>query len=504
MAGLTAATYLVREGVEVLLLEQGSRLGGLVTGFNRQGFYFDAGMRAFENAGILRPMLRELEIDLTMTESKVSMGIGKRRIELEGPQGLDKYLSLLELFFPDEGSTLRKLGETIREVIEHMQVLYGVDNPLFTEHMDLRYLFKTLLPWLIKYQWSMRKIDRLSMDVRDYLQEVTEKEQLMDVLIQHFFKGIPTSFAFSYFYLYQDYRYPEQGTVALIDAMAHRYLQLGGIYRIRSEVVSVDQRTSSVTLSSGEILSYDKLIWAGDLQGMYERLRPDEGINRKLTELRKAEPVESVLTLYLALDLPSEALPMSAHHFLTPSTEGISSIGLYEVSWQAHKKIQWIKDFLRVTTFEMSSPSKREPSLAPIGKSSLIISAIINYDVFKDLRDCGLYDQVKAFIPEVILESIAEAFPGLKDKVIFSEVSTPLTMEAYTLNKKGAISGWASGSDSPALSSFKDMRKAIETGIEHIYQAGQWTFSPAGLPVSILTGKLAAEAVVKSLKKKRA
>ncbi len=39
--------------------------------------------------------------------------------------------------------------------------------------------------------------------------------------------------------------------------------------------------------------------------------------------------------------------------------------------------------------------------------------------------------------------------------------------------------------------------------MEDIYQAGQWTFSPSGLPVAILTGKVTADAVHKSLQGER-
>mgnify|MGYP003797427591 CR=1 FL=1 len=52
----------------------------------------------------------------------------------------------------------------------------------------------------------------------------------------------------------------------------------------------------------------------------------------------------------------------------------------------------------------------------------------------------------------------------------------------------------------PAENRFKRIAGAIRTPIEDIYQCGQWTFSPSGLPVSILTGKLAADAVRRALK----
>jgi hypothetical protein len=47
----------------------------------------------------------------------------------------------------------------------------------------------------------------------------------------------------------------------------------------------------------------------------------------------------------------------------------------------------------------------------------------------------------------------------------------------------------------------QSIKRSIFTPLKDIYQAGQWTFSPSGLPISILTGKLAADKVHKKLHK---
>jgi hypothetical protein len=36
--------------------------------------------------------------------------------------------------------------------------------------------------------------------------------------------------------------------------------------------------------------------------------------------------------------------------------------------------------------------------------------------------------------------------------------------------------------------------RAVRTPFDDILQAGQWTYSPSGVPIAILTGKLAADA----------
>ena len=64
MAGLTATVYLARAGRSVLLLEKNDYCGGLVTTFKKDGFLFEGGVRALLSAGIIRPMLNELGIQL--------------------------------------------------------------------------------------------------------------------------------------------------------------------------------------------------------------------------------------------------------------------------------------------------------------------------------------------------------------------------------------------------------------------------------------------------------
>jgi phytoene dehydrogenase-like protein len=94
----------------------------------------------------------------------------------------------------------------------------------------------------------------------------------------------------------------------------------------------------------------------------------------------------------------------------------------------------------------------------------------------------------------------ASIYPGLKAAIIDSFTSTPLSIERLSGNSEGAITGWAFTNDvMPAVHSLPRVASSVLTPIPDIYQAGQWTYSPSGLPISILTGKLAADRVVKDL-----
>ena len=91
MAGLTASAYLAREGYRVLLLDKNDRVGGLVNTFDRDGFSFDAGPRAFVNSGIVKPILKDLGISLDTVDNRVSIGIEDQLVYVESMDSVGDY-----------------------------------------------------------------------------------------------------------------------------------------------------------------------------------------------------------------------------------------------------------------------------------------------------------------------------------------------------------------------------------------------------------------------------
>ena len=117
----------------------------------------------------------------------------------------------------------------------------------------------------------------------------------------------------------------------------------------------------------------------------------------------------------------------------------------------------------------------------------------------------GWYEDLKTFSENQIIDVLNNSiYPGIKDAVIDQFSSTPLTLERKTGNTHGAITGWSfTNHPMPAESRLPKLTSAVKTPFSDISKAGQWTYSPAGLPISILTGKLAADKVVSVLRKIR-
>lgn len=515
-AGLTSAAYLCKYGYSVLLCEKEEQTGGLVGAFNHNGFHFDSGIRAFENSGIIFPMLKQLGIEMEFTNNRVSIGIKDSIIYIDSKESLWEYEKFLSGLFPENTSDIHNIILEINDVIEYMDVLYGIDNPLFLDFKeDLKYIFKTLIPWFLKYQININKAMKLDEVVDDYLLKFTDNRVLIDMITQHFFKDTPTFFALSYFGLYLDYSYPVGGTGVLSEKLSEYIESHNGDILTSTEVSEIDIKKNKITTADGKSFDYKKLIWAGDSKTLYDIIDTSEisienneniEIQKELTQ--NSHGGDSILTVYLGVDLDKSYFKThcGGHLFYTPELIGLSSISLE--NWSDFENKSEIKrlmsSFLERTTFEISCPVLRDESLAPEGKTGLIISTLIDYELVKGISDADWYDEFKEFCINKTIDVLNDSiFKNLRENVIFSICSTPLTIKRLTGNDGGAITGWAFTSEKmPSETRFKKISKSVLTPIPDIFQAGQWTFSPSGLPISILTGKLAADEVNKKLKNK--
>jgi phytoene dehydrogenase-like protein len=523
MAGLTAAAYTTRAGLKVLLCEKEIKTGGLVNSFEHRGFVFDGGIRAIENSGIIVPMLRQLGLQIDFLPSPVSIGIGCDVVRIDSKDSLGAYQALLEKHFPDDKHDIANIIREMAKMMGYMDVLYGIDNPLF---LDLKsnpgYVFRTILPWSIKYALTAPKIARLQRPVEEHLARFVSNQGLIDMIAQHFFQATPASFALSYFSLYLDYRYPRGGTGTLPQALERFVLDHGGEIRRETEITSLDPGRNQVADARGNVYRYKRLVWAADQKALYRIVDPASLTNSKVIEgiqARKQALVgkvggDSVLTLFLAVDLDAGyfARISSPHFFYTPSTAGLSQIRLDQLRTDDQKiptgfvddrlRIEgWLRRFLEHTTYEISLPALRDSTLAPEGKAGLIVSSLFDYSLTKHIEALGWYDEFKKLAADHMIQVLdASIYPGLKAAVIDGLTSTPLTMERIAGNSEGAITGWAFTNEvMPAVRSLPRVASSVRTPIPDTYQAGQWTYSPSGLPISILTGKLAADRILKDL-----
>jgi phytoene dehydrogenase-like protein len=520
IAGLTSAAYLARGGQKVLLIEKNKECGGLVNSFTRDGFHFDAGVRALEDAGIIFAMLKDLSIQLEVVKSPVSLGVENEILHIENTGSLIKYRELLARLYPESQEEIDEVLRNIRKIMKHMDVLYGIENPVFKDlKHDRTYLFKKLLPWLPKFITTVGKINRLKMPIEEYLGKFVKNPSLLDIISQHFFKNTPAFFAMSYFSLYLDYFYPKGGVGKLSEVMKNKIIECGGEIKTETKVVKVMAEKCLIKDQNNLTYKYDNLIWAADLKTLY-KITEIEGLLPKIKtkfdeskkKMLKNRGGDSVFTLFLGVDEPIESFRKIAngHFFYTPSKAGLGETHREELNsllrnFEKVNKEQifiWLDKFTSLNTYEISIPGLKDPELVPPGKTGIIISFLAEYDLFSIIQKAGWLDEFTRELENRVLSVISDTvYPMLKDKIISRFSFTPLSIENRVGSSEGAITGWAFQKAMPVINKIQISDRSVLTPFPSIFQAGQWVYSPAGVPMSILTVKLAADKILKNEKK---
>ena len=401
----------------------------------------------------------------------------------------------------------------IKKMMHYMDVQYGIDNPIFLDFKkDQAYMAKAILPWMVKYAFTAPKIAALNEPVVDFLKHFTSNQGLLDIITQHFFRDTPAFFALSYLKLYLDYHYPLGGTGTVVQKLVSFIENHQGKISTNTEITAVDPQKQMVTDRQGNTHAYRRLIWAADLKTLYRILNLEtmadapvkQAIQARRDEISNKTGNDSVLTLFLGVDLPKEyfASIASEHFFYTPVRSGQSLAGEIPTAAERGEIEKWLEKFFALTTYEISIPVLRDASLAPPGKTGLIISVLFDYQLTKAVQQQGWYEEFKTFCESCIIKTLdTSIYPGIQKAMIHQFSSTPLTMQKLSGNTDGAITGWAFTNDPiPAEYRIPKIMNAIKTPIPGILQAGQWTYSPSGLPISLLTGKIAADRVIKELR----
>jgi phytoene dehydrogenase-like protein len=213
---------------------------------------------------------------------------------------------------------------------------------------------------------------------------------------------------------------------------------------------------------------------------------------------QKAEIGESAVGVFLGTDIPPEKLPVKRcpHIYVFPDYQGI----------EARERLK--NDFFSRTPVEISIPCLYDASLAPQGKSGIIISALAlagfadNWGIEAG-KPTTKYNEIKDKVTEQLINIASKIIPDLKAHIILKETATPYTYEHYTLNSGGSVCGWTYNRKTTFhRKGIDNFRTAVLTPINGLFQAGHWTVYPGGAPVCVLTARLAAENIRRQIKKR--
>ena len=281
-------------------------------------------------------------------------------------------------------------------------------------------------------------------------------------------------------------------------------------------IKEVNANKRYVVDDKGQYYAYTHLIWAADLRTFYnitsvENLADviQREFEHKKNSIMVGKGSESVFSLYLEVDLPVAYFRSiaSGHFFYTPSRTGLNSTHRKDLenildNWAGTEKagvFSWLDRFIKLNTFEISIPGLKDEKLVPKDKTGVIISIIVEYALFEKVKESGWYEEFREALETKIIQVLSDTvYPELHSKIINQFSFTPISIKERVGSSDGAIVGWSFEKEIPVVHKIQYSDKSVLTPIPNIFQAGQWAYSPAGVPMSILTGKLAADKVCKT------
>jgi phytoene dehydrogenase-like protein len=484
IAGLSAGCYGQMNGYRTQIFELHDKPGGLCTSWKRKDYTFDGCIH-------------------WLVGSKTGSSMNRVWQELGALQGRQVVDHEVFIRIEGKGGKALNLYTDIDRLEQHMKELAPADGKVSEEFCNAARRFTGLgemmggstgtsgllttikaIPRMLPMMGALRKYSKMS--VQDFgtrfsdpflRQAFTAAFDLPDMPVA----GLLMTLAWMHI---RDAGYPIGGSLAFAQNIERRYLDLGGEIHYRSRVEKIlteNDRAVGVRLADGTEHRADAVISAADghatIFDMLEGKYVSDKIRGYYDELPIFQPIIQV-SLGVARDMAGQPSTVS-YPLAEPITIAGEVRGRMSMRHFAH-----------------------DPTMAPPGKSVIIVTFVSSYDYWKELySDRERYDAEKKDIAIKVIGQLEERIPGISDQVEVVDVATPMTYERYTGNWQGSMEGWLITTETMSMTMGKGMDKTLP-GLEDFYMAGQWVEPGGGLPPAATSGRDAIQMICKRDKRR--
>lgn len=480
IGGLSVAALLAKAGKSVLLAERHDRPGGFAHGFKRRGFQFDSGVHlvsgcgseGYRNGSTIHKINRAAGINpaaIFLPIQSYARAVYPE-FEVSLRSGEEAFIAGLAERFPGEKDRLVDLIRLCRVLAEEAMLAEETMEQAKTGGVSPTQVLSNLL----RYRRTS-----LATALNEFLVDPRLKSVCASLWP---YLGLPPSkLSFLYWatmmagYTYEGGYYCRGSFQLYADLLAAAVEAQGGEVLLNSSVrrIRVEQgRACGVVLENGQVIRAEAVVSNIDARQTAEMLIGRENLPQGHWEaLAKLIPSASVFVAYVATDLPLAGLAHAHENFFYESFDHEAS---YAQAAAGHAN--W---------FSATIPSLADPSLAPEGKHTLLLTALCPFHIGQSWR------LAKAGFQQSLLEKAERQFPGLNDHLILLESGSPRTLERYTLNHQGAAYGFA-----PSPGQIGPNRPGVRGALPGLYHTGHWTRPGGGVAGVSISAQLAAQAIL--------
>ncbi len=464
IGGLTAAVYLARSGLSVLLVERHQKVGGYCGSFWRNGYCFDEAVHYinhYSKGGILREIFDELrltdKLQITSLDPSDIMLLPDMQISIY--RDWRKTVGALSQLFPKEQRGIQGFFEDVA--------------------------ISDFPKWYVKYK------DHNFQDLLDSHFKDTRLKTALGLLATTL--GLPANklsalAALAYFKgsVLDGGHHPVGGAQRFSEALKVSFEESGGHLLLGTAVERIEVssgRVKGVKLEDGRRVTAKIVLSNADVTQTYETLIGKDNCKKVfLDKIKKLKPSLSMVVVYLGIRKSlSSVVPKCCNLWHFPYCR------------LADGSMDLVKDHRTDGWLHMGLSSLFDQTMAPQGCSSLTLFAGASY------MSPQYWQENKVRMARVVIERASKVLPQIKNNIEVELVASPYTLYRYTLNREGAYRGW---DPTPRQSQWGLIKQKGE--IDGLYITGHWITTPAangGVSVVAKLGRQVAKSIIHSLKR---
>jgi len=489
LGGLAAACTLAARGHEVQLFESNKWLGGKAAVLEAEGYRFDMGPTIVTLPSVLDAIFSEAGRELGDQLELVELDPQWRCFFEDGSQ-LDLVADVDEMRTElSDFSEVQGLAEGYRGFMEESERLKHISDRFFFWHpvgsfRDMMGLEGSSIFSSIKAISTMKLGHTVAGRVRHYLRDA-RVAQMADHFTQYVgsspFSAPAVLCGIAHMQTTEGITYPIGGTRAIPVVLEELADDLGvklhtnlAVRRILHE----DGGVTGVVTSDGERHTAQTVVSGADSVRTYRELIGGE-VNESFERSRSCEPACSGVVLYLGLKRRYDHL--SHHNFVFSRDAEEEFEAIYEKGELAPDP-----------TCYVCAPAKTEPGVAPEGGEALYVLVHTPY-----LRPSHDWTTMLPEYRATIIEKLERTggLEDLEDEIAYESALTPQGIHDRYSVQNGAIYGLASHGR------FKGALKPSNRSphLKGLYLAGGSAHPGPGMPMALMSGWIAADAVDKDL-----
>ena len=476
LAGLSAALRLAGAGRKVTVIERESVPGGRNGLLNKSGYSFDTGPSVLTMPDLIADALACVGEDLKDWLDLVPLEPLYRAFYADGTQ-LDVHADTNQMqaeiaksISPEEAIGYGKYVDFVTKLYKYEMKDFidrNIDSPL-----------NLLTPNLARLI-ALGGFRRLSPKVNQFLKD----PRLQKVYsFQAMYAGVSPQQALAIYAViaYMDsvngVFFPKGGMHAVPRALAGAAQKHGATFKYNTTVTGIEKsngRATAVLTNTGERITCDVVVLNPDLPVAWKELLGKEPLS-----VKRLKYSPSCATLLIGSNKSYDHLAHHNIHF------GESWSGVFD-------ELIKMKVLMSDPSILVTVPSRDDASLAPAGKTSYyVLFPTPNLSADIDWKKIG-----PQYRDEMIKALEDRGYTGFGDSIEFEHLTTPLDWK-----EQGMEMGAPFASAHTFFQTGPFRPKNLAAGYENVVFAGSGTQPGVGVPMVLISGRLAAERIVGPVK----